>query len=144
MKKSILYRWFGLGAVPKSVRPTLESEGIVVLDEGMSGRLVMKDVDGPAKRYRQRTERFLGSLVVTQQRILCHTFRKRQLSIAAGDERLRQLFVDLLAQNRLSLSFESGNFRQGWRGVMTFEFSTDQAPRFLDALRSAGVQQGTA
>ncbi len=37
MRKTILYRLFGLGSIPGKLLPVLEKEGIVVLDEGMGG-----------------------------------------------------------------------------------------------------------
>ena len=55
MAKTILYRLFGLGSVPKKLLPVLKQEGIVVYDEGMQGRIVTKYVNGPGKRYRHRS-----------------------------------------------------------------------------------------
>lgn len=53
MKKTILYRLFGLGSVPRKLRPVLEQEGMVVFDEGVRGSFVTKHVNGPGKRYRR-------------------------------------------------------------------------------------------
>ena len=35
MRKSLLYKLFGFGRIPKEALPTLEFEGIVLLDEGL-------------------------------------------------------------------------------------------------------------
>jgi hypothetical protein len=37
MNKTLLYRLFGLGRIPRHLRPLVESEGIVVADEGIGG-----------------------------------------------------------------------------------------------------------
>ena len=50
MRKALTYRLFGWGAIPKRVRPVLESEGIVVVDEGMRGWFVAKNVKGQIGR----------------------------------------------------------------------------------------------
>ena len=39
MAKSVLYRLFGLGKTPKRELPALEAEGIVLVDEGISGSI---------------------------------------------------------------------------------------------------------
>ncbi len=37
MTKTILYRLFKAGGIPDKLRPVLESENIVVCDEGING-----------------------------------------------------------------------------------------------------------
>lgn len=144
MKKTILYRLFGVGSVPKKLRPVLEQEGVVVLDEGIGGWAVMKQVNGPGKRYRHRSEGFSGCLVITEKRVLCYTYGKRQINISVDDPKIANLYVDAPTEQKLCLSFESANFREGWQGVIVFEFATDKAPSFLKALLDIGAQQGSA
>jgi hypothetical protein len=50
MKKTLPYRLFGLGRIPRQLRPMLESEGIVVADEGIGGWFITKHVNGPGRR----------------------------------------------------------------------------------------------
>ncbi len=142
--KTILYRLFGFGSVPKQLRPVLEQEGMVVCDEGIGGRLVTKHVDGPGKRYRNRTEGFSGCLVITKERVVCYTYGKRQINISIEDPKIANLYVDTPDKNSLWLSFESSSFREGWDGVIEFRFNTDKALLFRDALIAIGAQQTTA
>ncbi len=144
VKKTLLYRLFGLGSVPKKLLPLLEREGIVVSDEGMGGSFVATHVDAPGKRYRHRSEGFSASLVVTNERVVCHTYGKRQINISVEDPKISGLFVDLVDEGKLSLSFESSDFRDGWSGVLEFRFNTDQAHQFREALINHGARQGTA
>ncbi|WP_100637766.1 hypothetical protein [Marinobacter salexigens] len=144
MKKTILYRLFGVGSVPKKLRPVLEREGIVALDEGIGGWFVTKHVNGPGKRYRHRTEGFSGCLVVTKARVLCYTNRKRQINISVEDPKIAKLYVDTPTEQMLCLSFESSDFREEWQGVIVFRFATDKALSFREALVAIGAQQGTA
>lgn len=143
MKKTILYRLFGVGSVPKKLRPVLEREGVVALDEGIGGRFVAKHVNGPGKRYRHRTEGFSGCLVVTKSRAVCYTYGKRQINIAVEDPKIAKLHVDTPTEQKLHLSFESSDFREGWQGVIEFQFATDKALLFQEALLAIGAQQGT-
>lgn len=144
MKKTILYRLFGFGSIPEKLRPALVQEGIVVSDEGIGGRFVTKHVNGPYKRYRHRTEWFSGCIVVTRVRVVCYTYGKRQINISVEDPGIANIFVEAPEEEKLCLSFESSSFRDDWEGVIKFEFNTDKALEFRDALLVAGVQQGVA
>lgn len=140
MPKSLAYRLFGLGRIPRQWRPLLEQEGIIVADEGMAGWFIAHDVKGPGKRYRHRAEGFSGCLVVTEHRIVCFTYWKRQINIGAQDPGLSALHVTMPSANRLSLSFESAAFRPGWQGVLEYRLHTDQAPAFYATLTAMGAQ----
>lgn len=144
MKKTILYRLLGLGSVPKKLQSVLEKEGIIVLDEGMGGWFITKHVNGPGKRYRYRSERFSGCLVITKARVVCYTNWKRQINISVADPKISKLYVDIPEEQRLSVSFESSAFRKDWRGVIEFRFNTENASLFRDALVSIGAEQGSA
>jgi len=144
MKRTLLYRLFGIGAVPKKLRPMLEREGVVVLDEGMGGWFIARKVKGPHKRYRGRAEGFSGCLAITGQRVVCYTYGKRQINIAVDDPNISALYVDVPQPQRLSLSFESSIFQTGWSGVIEFRFNTDKAELFRDALLSIGAHHGSA
>jgi hypothetical protein len=144
MKKSLLYRLFRIGAVPAKTRAALEREGVRVQDEGITGWFVTKDVDGPGKRYRNRTEGFIGFFAITKARVLCYTFGKRQINIAVDDPKLANLCVESPGADELRVSFESSHFREGWRGVIEFRFKTEKAKSFLEALLESGAQAGPA
>jgi hypothetical protein len=139
MKKAISYRLFGLGSVPKKLRPVLEAEGIVVLDEGMRGRFMAKSVRGPGKYHRHRIEGFSGWLAVTRERVVCYSYGKRQMNISVHDPKLSELRVEAPDQESLSISFESSVFREGWQGVIQFRFKTDEAHWFQDVLGHFGA-----
>ena len=144
MKKTLSYRLFRLGSIPRKLRPLLEGEGLQVADEGIPGRLVMGRVRGPGRRHYGRVEGFSGFLVVTGRRVLAYSYGKRQISIGADDPRLAEIYVRLASPEWLAISFEASAFREGWSGVMEFRFRTDRAPRFHEALISMGASQGRA
>jgi hypothetical protein len=144
MSKSLFFRFLGVGAIPKKWRPVLDTEQIVVADEGMGGWLICKDVKGPKQRFINRAEGFSGCLVITKKRIICFTYRKRQINIAVDDPKISKIFVDIPKEKLLSISFESSVFRDGWGGIMEFRFKTTKALEFRDVLKSFGAQQGAA
>jgi hypothetical protein len=144
VKKTLLHRLFGIGSIPRKLRPVLEKEGIVVSDEGIGGWFVTKHVNGPGKRYRHRSEGFTGCFAITKERVVCYTYWKRQINISIKDPKIPDLYVDVPKEQRLSVSFESSAFREGWEGVIEFRFDTEKAHLFRNALVSIGAQQGAA
>lgn len=144
MKKTILYRLFGFGSIPKKWLPTLQEEGVLVSDEGVSGWLIMKNVRGPGKRYIQRAEGFSGCLVITKKRVLGFTYWKRQINIAIDNPKIYRLIFNCKNNETLSICFESSVFREGWEGEIEFRFKTKKARQFCDSLKSIGAQQVTA
>jgi hypothetical protein len=144
MKKSFLYRLFKLGAIPNKVHPILEHEGIVISDEGMTGWFITKNVKGPGKRYRYRKEGFSGWIAVTNKRILCYTYKKRQINISVEDPRINSIHVGTPSADTLSISFESSVFREGWEGQIEFRFKTEKARQFYQVLSTIFTQQVAA
>lgn len=142
MLTRVIYRLFGLGGVPKALRPVLAHEGVVLLDQGIGGWLVTKRLKGPGKRYRHRTEGFMGCLAITKVRLIAYTFGKCQINIAVNHPKITHLYVDAPAVNRLWLSFEASHFRDDWHGVFLLKFSTTKAHAFRDALLGLGLQAG--
>ena len=144
MKKNILYRWFGLGSIPRKWLPLLQDEGIVVSDEGIAGWFIARKVKGPGKRYLGRMEGFSGCLVITGKRVLCFTYWRRQINIAVDDPKITHMRFEAPDDRTLSISFESSLFRDGWEGVIEFRFRTEKAGQFRDALKSLGALEGSA
>ena len=144
MNKTILYRLFKIGGIPKRIGPVLAAEGIEVCDEGIGGWFVTKNVKGPGKRYIKRREGFSGCLAVTGKRVICFTYGKRQINISVEDPKISEIFVSIPKAETLSISFESSRFRDGWAGVMEFRFKTEKAQQFHEALTAIGAQQGIA
>ena len=139
--KSLFYKLFKLGRIPKQVLPVLESEGIELKDEGMSGRAVYRNVKGPHRRFIYKQEGTASCLVITKKRIICYTFGKRQINIETTDPKRSEVKISLKRENRLSISFESSVFSDQWSGIIEFIFNTDMAPAFYNKLKELGMTE---
>lgn len=142
MSKNILYKLFGVGRVPRKHQALLESETIVILDEGIKGLFVTKDFKSPNKRFVNRREGFLGSIVVTKTRVMCHTFWRQQINLSVNDSRLTLLHTELISPETIAISFDSYLFNKECEGIIEFQFKTDKAQEIFDALGFLGVKQG--
>ncbi len=144
MGKSILYKLFGLGRIPRKVRPVLEAEGIQIADEGIGGWYITRNFKSPGRRTKYRKQGFSGCLVVTKKRVILYSFGRRQINIAVEDAQMAALYADVTRPGTLSLSFDAADFHDGWQGGIEFRLKTAGAQDFFDLLRALGVQQGVA
>ena len=140
MGKTVLYRLFKLGGIPKKLRPLLEAEGMVVCDEGIGGWYITKDLKAPGKRFKHRREGFSGFLAITQKRVIAYTNWKRQINILIEDPRISAIHAEIVDSQRIGLSFESSLFRSDWQGVIELHFNTPKAREFHAALNRIGVR----
>ena len=131
-KKTILYRLFKVGGIPQQLRPRLESEGMLVFDEGIGGWIVMKDFRAPGKRSKYRMTGFSGFVAVTRRRVIAHAYGRRMLNVPFDDSRIYALTVKLVNSNRIEWSFESSVFHSDWSGRITLRFNTPKANEFYD------------
>jgi hypothetical protein len=142
MKKPILYRFFKVGGIPKPQRPVIESEGIIVCDEGIGGWMLMKDFRAPGKRFKRRMDCFTGFLAVTQKRIVSYLYGKPILDLDINDPNVAAIKAALLKPNQIELSFESSIFHPEWSGLIHLRYNTSKAREFYDTFQNF-VQQGS-
>jgi len=70
MAKSLFYRLFGLGKMPAPLLATLQSEGIILMDEGVKGSVTYLDFRAPGRRAAWRRQWFTACIALTQARLL--------------------------------------------------------------------------
>jgi hypothetical protein len=66
MAKSLLLRLFGVGRIPAALMFQLQSEGIVLLDEGVKASVTYRNFSAPGKRFGWRRQWFAGSIAMTR------------------------------------------------------------------------------
>ncbi|TDI37858.1 MAG: hypothetical protein E2P02_21905 [Acidobacteria bacterium] len=88
MKKTLFYRLFGWGQLPKAMRPILESEGIVLFDEGLGGTITLRNYRSPTRRSGYRCSWFTGSLVVTGLRFAAFSISRPLINVPLDVARL--------------------------------------------------------
>ncbi len=131
MKKTILYRLFKAGSIPKDARSQILIEGIVLSDEGISGSLTYRNFRAPGRYSGWRRTWFSGSLVLTRQHLLAFGFSKPVIGVAWDDEKINALDCTLLNRRTLSFRFDASTFNSDWSGDLEVRFSTPLARSFL-------------
>jgi hypothetical protein len=135
MRKSIFYRLFGLGKFPKSMVPILESEGMVLEEQGVSGSVTFRRFRAPCRFYSYRKSSFIGSLVITSQRFAAFAFSKPLINLSLEKAKLGLLTLSVPKRNHFLVKFDAEDFHDDWRGKIECRFSTELAALFLERLQ---------
>lgn len=142
MRKAILYSLFGVGAISGSIREELEAEGLLLVEEGLPGWLVERNVRLPGRRSAFRGQFCTGALAVSQERVYVQTGLVLQFAIPRGEPRMQELHVELCGKNRILLSFDYHLLRRCWHGSVSLRLKTPLASLFCEAFVAAGAQAG--
>lgn len=137
MATSIWFKWFKLGRLPQRVRDQMESEQLVMLDEGLSGSITLRNFKAPGRRSSYRKNLFVGSLVLTKQRFAAFAFSKPVVNVALDPVYINKLQLAQEHGSRLVIQFDAADFHDNWSGTVTCVFKTDKAQAFKLALNRA-------
>ena len=135
MSKTLLYRWFGFGRLPKPMMPILEQEGIALLEEGIGRSITFRNFRAPGKRYSYRKNWFTGSLIVTELRFAGFAFRRPVINVPLEGPYLDKLECSLEKEHAvLRVAFDSSDFHDDWSGMIECRFRTPMARQFLERI----------
>jgi hypothetical protein len=136
MTRPLSYRLFGVGKIPGQLSATLQSEGIVLLDEGIAASVTYLDFRAPGKRSNWRRQWFTGAIALTQVRLVALQYSTTAINVPADDERLRSMRFSVEEETTLVVAFDPALFHDDWSGTMEYRFRTSQAQAFMEKLMS--------
>lgn len=122
---------FGMGKIPKKTAPILESEGIQLADEGLSGGLTYRKFRAPGRYHSYRHVLFAGSLVITNKRFIAFAFKKPVVNIMLKDKKLLRLDISVPESCVLLIRFDVSDFHETWSGNIECRYDTCKAQAFL-------------
>lgn len=134
MSKTLLYRLFGVGKMPAQWRSTIESEGIVLFDEGIGGSITYRDFSAPGRRSSWRKVAFSGSIALTKTRLLALQYANPAINVPLDDPRVHQMQFSVEGEDKLLVAFNANLFHDDWSGTIEYRFRTEQALAFLNGL----------
>ncbi len=135
MKKTLFYRLFGWGQLPKAMRPILESEGIALVDEGIGGSVTLRKFRSPTRRSSYRCSWFTGSLVVTGIRFAAFSISRPLINVPLDEERLGLLDCSIEKGTKLKVAYDAADFDDNTTGKVELRFRTREARLFLERIK---------
>lgn len=134
-KKSILFRWFGIGKIPSTVRKALESEGIVLMDEGITGKVYFRNYKAPGKRFTRKTSLFTGSVVITRRRFAAFAFSRKIADFPMKKSSVQKVKFRESKPGVLTMGFNAEDFDQNSSGRVEFSFKTPLTGEMLKKIK---------
>ncbi len=137
MKKTLLYRWFGLGKFPEDVCTALQGENIRILDEGIRVVVYYHKYKGHGKYFLHRKTGFSGSIALTSNRLIAFAFSKRLVNVQLEQEEFDELDIQLDDQkNRLTMKFDVSVFDPKATGMIELRFYTEKADDIYQIIKA--------
>ncbi len=139
MGKNIFYRLFGIGRIPRMIRPALEREGVLLLDEGIRGNVTYENFRAPGRWHSWKRTWFMGAVVLTQHRFVAFVYAQPIVDLPLADPRFKALHISLAADQVLSITFDPAAFHTDWSGSIACRFKTPLAPQIVAALTKYSI-----
>lgn len=139
MRKSILYTLFKLGRLPKEAASRLQTEGVVLLDEGLRASVILRKFRAPGRYHSYKASLFAGSLVITEVRFAAFAFSRPLVNVGLHDDHLRALDLAVPRTGLLSIRFDAGAFDTQSSGSVECRYHTDKARLFVERLESTRI-----
>jgi hypothetical protein len=143
MAKTLFYRLFGLGKMPQQFLTTLNSEGLLLLDEGIKGSLTYRDFRAPGKRSGWQRVWFSSCVAITNGRLFALHNSNPAINVPFSDERIRKMQFSIEGDETLLVAFDAGLFHSDWSGSLEYRFRTPEAKAFLELLSKSVSNQKT-
>ena len=136
MPAKVLFRLFGVGKIPAQIRAQLDSEGVILQDEGLFGSTTFRKVRRPGYYAAFDRRYYFGSLTITQTRLVGLFSSNPVINVPFADSRFRGLDFARENANTLRTAFDASLFHDDWSGKIEYRFRTPQVQAFLDTLNA--------
>lgn len=134
MKKTLLHRLFGWGKIPKEFASTLQGEGIILLDEGISGSITFRKFKAPGRYHSWKRSWFTGSIVLTEKTFAAFSIKKPLIYVPLDHKNFYELSCTIEKSDTLAVTYDASAFNEKWSGTIECRFKTSQAQMFLERL----------
>ena len=134
MKKTLLYRLFGIGKMPVDHGMRLETEGVVLFDEGFKGTATYINFRAPFRYSNWKRQWFTASIALTNMSLLAFQYAGKIIDVPLADERFRKLNFTVEESGALLVAFDASLFHDDWSGNLEYRFFTPLAGEFFNTL----------
>ena len=134
MSKTWVYKLFRVGSIPARVKAQMDSEGVLLQEEGIPGSTTYRNFHRPGAYYSWKRVWYSASLTITQTRVVGLAYSSPIIRVPFTDTRLQQLHISVEGSNVLLIAFDVALFHNDWSGTIEYRFRTPQAEAFWETL----------
>jgi hypothetical protein len=125
---------FGSGRLPDDLRAELTGEGLVVLDEGLTGSITLRHYRAPGQRSAWKRHAVSGAIAVTGRRLVVWAGRGKNIDVPLDGALRSAVEVTSERPDRICFAYDAGRFNPSRSGRIEVRLRTTQAPQILHAL----------
>ena len=134
LKKTLLYKFFGLGKIPAGYHAAFSAEGVVLADEGIKGTVTYRNFRSPQRISNWKRQWFTAALVMTNRRLAAFQYSAPVIDVPLADARFRALDFACEPGGAMLVAFDAALFHDDWSGRLEYRFFTPFAREFLTRL----------
>ena len=134
MKKTLLYKLFKIGKMPAREASEIQSEGVILFDEGFKGTKTYINFRAPWRYSNWKRQWFTASIAHTETRFVAFQYALKMIDIPFSDERFRGLKFSIEDDGALLVAFDASLFLNDTTGDLEHRFYTPLAREFFTKL----------
>jgi hypothetical protein len=131
MKKTFLYKLFGIGKMPAPDAAAVRSEDVILFDEGFKGTKTYINFRSPWRYSNWKRQWFTASIAMTGTRLIAFQYALKMIDAAFSDERFGGLKFSIEADGALLVAFDASLFLSHTTGNLEHRFFTPLAREFF-------------
>ncbi len=136
----LLLRLFGSGRLPREAVKVVQVEHCRLIAQQLVGSVTMRNVSAPQRRSSWRRQWFLGSLAVSDKRVLVYRYGTCLLNVQFDDHRLREIDFSAEKSGVVAIVYNLELFQPRSSGEIEISFRTPEAMTVCSAI-VAGLQR---
>jgi hypothetical protein len=136
--KSLRNMMLGSGRLPDELRVASAAEGLLFLEEGLSGSITYRNYRAPGQRSRLSKDATTGAIVVTSQRLIVWAGRGKNINVPLDHPLRAAINVTLDRPDRICFAYEAGRFSTERSGTIEVRLRTPQAAQVAELLKPKG------
>jgi hypothetical protein len=125
--------------VPGHAIQRIQSEGILVKEEGIGGSITFRKFRAPGKFFSWRRKWFVGSIVLTRKSFRAFWFSRKIINVPWASSEISRLDYFLEGKKTLFVGFDAAAFHENWSGYIEVRFSTDRANEIIETIERYGA-----
>jgi hypothetical protein len=121
------------------VRALLATEGVVLLDEGLSGSITYRNFRAPGTFYSWRKVAVVGAIVVTGERLVVWAAKGKVVDVPLGNPLRAAITVTATGEppDGITFSFDAAAFSPDRSGTVEVHFRTEATLAVIHLLNTA-------
>ena len=132
-RRTLLYRLFGVGRLPRTVRTAIEPEKIQILEEGIRVIVTYRNFRNSSQYLRRKKKSFSGAIAITSRRVVAYAFAQRVLNLPFRHSCFKKIKAGRKKNGCFFIRLDASQINDKASGTLEYRFITPKAGK-LDRL----------